>query len=142
MKVELNLSTEQLKDLDDNVTNLLNNLTDEQKIEIIKNYINFQFDKLSYTHKDNFWGDKKEISEFGRKLITGLQDQITNSVSEEIMNDENLKSFINETIDNVKKDLPNIIETSISKYIVDNLFNSYHDIQEAIRYEISKNRIR
>lgn len=143
MKVELDLSTTQLEELDKSLTSLMENLTEEQQVEIIKSYINFQFDKLEYSYHDDYWNrDKKEISEFGKKLIEGLQNQIVNSISEEIMKDENLRSFIQETVDGIIKDLPDIIETSITRYIVDNLFSSRSNIDEQIRqtlYQIRRN---
>lgn len=141
MKVELDLSTTQLEELDKSLTNLLENLTDEQRVEIVKSYINFQFDKLEYSYHDDYWNrDKKEISQFGKELIDGLQNQITNSISEEIMNDDKLKSFIKETVDNIIKDLPNIIEESITKYVVENLFTSRYAIDEQIRRTLYERR--
>ena len=143
MKVELDLSTTQLEELDKSLTSLMENLTEEQQVEIVKSYINFQFDKLEYSYHDDYWNrDKKEISEFGKKLIEGLQNQIVNSISEEIMKDESLRSFIQETVNGIIKDLPNIIETSITRYIVDNLFSSKSNIDEQIRqtlYQMRRN---
>lgn len=140
MKVELDLSATQLDALDKNLTSLMENLTDAQKIEIVKSYVNFQFDKLEYSYHDDYWNrDKKEISEFGKQLIAGLQGQIINSVSDEIMSDENLKAFIRETVDNIIADLPKIIEKSITTYIIDNLFNSKQDVGDII-YNYMRNR--
>lgn len=141
MKVELDLSATQLEELDKSLTNLMENLTDEQRIEIVKSYVNFQFDKLEYSYHDDYWNrDKKEISEFGKKLIEGLQNQIVNSISEEIMKDEDLRKFIDETVNNIIKDLPEIIEESITKYVVENLFSSKYAIDEQIRRTLWERR--
>ena len=141
MKVELDLSATQLEELDKSLTNLMENLTDEQRIEIVKSYVNFQFDKLEYSYHDDYWNrDKKEISEFGKKLIAGLQNQIVNSISEEIMKDEDLRKFIDETVNNIIKDLPEIIEESITKYVVENLFSSKYAIDEQIRRTLWERR--
>ena len=124
MKVELDLSTEQLQKLDDNLTNLLDNLTEEQRIEIIKSYINFQFDKLTYTYKTSWGNEQKELSKFGKDLVTGLQDLITKSISTEILEHENIKEIIEANIKEVENNIYNIISSAISRYIIDNLFTS------------------
>lgn len=135
MKVELDLSTEQLNQLDGDLTDLLKNLTEDQKIEIIKGYINYQFDKLTYKYTTS-WGHGEELSQFGKDLVSGLQGQIVKSISDDIMENENLKKLIEDTITNVTKDLEQIIRGAISDYVVNNLFSSKEQIHDNIMQQI------
>lgn len=43
MKIELDVSAEQLKELDKGLTNLLSTLSEEQQVQLIQGYLNKQF---------------------------------------------------------------------------------------------------
>lgn len=58
MKVELDLSTEQLNELDKGLTDLLKTLTDEQKTVIVKEYLQKQMDNNFYTESGGFYNTK------------------------------------------------------------------------------------
>lgn len=132
MKVELDLSTEQLESLDKDLTDLLKNLSEEQRIEILKGYIIDKFDKLEHKYTDHWGTERTQLSQFGDELVKGLQDKISESVSEEIMNNVLDLDVIKKTTQNIKNQLPEIIENSISQYIVDNLFNNKQEIGDII----------
>ena len=136
MKVELDLSTEQLENLDSDLTNLLKNLTKEQQTEILKSYIIDKFNKMETTYTNGWGREEKQLTKFGEDLIKGLQEQISESVTEEIMKDENLLNVIQETKNNIINSLPRIMEESISQYIIDKLFNSKEDIRQVLQDEM------
>ena len=85
MKVELDLSAEQLQELDNGLMNLIKTLSEDQKTEIVKSY---------------------------------------------------LQNKMNEIIEYIIRNLQEIIEQSISKYIVDNLFASKYMLDEQIKRTI------
>lgn len=140
MKVELDLSEEQLKGLDEDLTLVLKNLSEEQKISIIQAYLIDKFNKFEYTYTTS-WGSKEtKISDFGKQLIDGLQNKIEDSISNKILKDEKLKSFIKDTIDNVEANLQNTIEKAISEYITENLFSNTDKIRYFIQEEFQSRR--
>lgn len=140
MKVELDLSEEQLKRLDEDLTSVLKNLSEEQKISIIQAYLIDKFNKFEYTYTTS-WGSKEtKISDFGKQLIDGLQNKIEDSISNKILKDEKLKSFIKDTIDNVEANLQNTIEKAISEYITENLFSNTDKIRYFIQEEFQSRR--
>lgn len=140
MKVELDLSEEQLKGLDEDLTSVLKNLSEEQKISIIQAYLIDKFNKFEYTYTTS-WGSKEtKISDFGKQLIDGLQNKIEDSISNKILKDEKLKSFIKDTIDNVEANLQNTIEKAISEYITENLFSNTDKIRYFIQEEFQSRR--
>lgn len=140
MKVELDLSEEQLKGLDEGLTSVLKNLSEEQKISIIQAYLIDKFNKFEYTYTTS-WGSKEtKISDFGKQLIDGLQNKIEDSISNKILKDEKLKSFIKDTIDNVEANLQNTIEKAISEYITENLFSNTDKIRYFIQEEFQSRR--
>lgn len=140
MKVELDLSEEQLKGLDEDLTSVLKNLSEEQKISIIQAYLIDKFNKFEYTYTTS-WGSKEtKISDFGKQLIDGLQNKIEDSISNKILKDEKLKSFIKDTIDNVEANLQNTIEKAISEYITENLFSNTNKIRYFIQEEFQSRR--
>lgn len=140
MKVELDLSEEQLKGLDEDLTSVLKNLSEEQKISIIQAYLIDKFNKFEYTYTTS-WGSKEtKISDFGKQLIDGLQNKIEDSISNKILEDEKLKSFIKDTIDNVEANLQNTIEKAISEYITENLFSNTNKIRYFIQEEFQSRR--
>lgn len=140
MKVELDLSEEQLKGLDEDLTSVLKNLSEEQKVSIIQAYLIDKFNKFEYTYTTS-WGSKEtKISDFGKQLIDGLQNKIEDSISNKILEDEKLKSFIKDTIDNVEANLQNTIEKAISEYITENLFSNTNKIRYFIQEEFQSRR--
>lgn len=140
MKVELDLSEEQLKGLDEDLTLVLKNLSEEQKISIIQAYLIDKFNKFEYTYTTS-WGSKEtKISDFGKQLIDGLQNKIEDSISNKILKDEKLKSFIKDTINNVEANLQNTIEKAISEYITENLFSNTDKIRYFIQEEFQSRR--
>ncbi len=129
MKVELDLSAEQLNALDSEMTNLLKNLTEEQKISILQTYFLYEFRNIRYAEKSEYgYYRKDDLTDFGKAVINGLQNKITDSISEKILEDENLKKEITDIQEKVLKELPNTINKAITKYIVDNLFTDKKEI--------------
>ena len=128
MEIKLDLSTEQLAYLDKDLTVLLKELTDEQKIEILKAYI---LDKLNKWETKNSWGNTV-MTDFAQDIVKGLQKKICDAITEDVLQDENLKKAMKEVTEQVKKELGHTIEAGIINYIVSNLFNNKEDIEKMV----------
>ena len=140
MKVELEVNGEQLKDLNDNVKDFLLSLTDEQKIKLFQNYINQEMDSFRQRIDSYRYGSyiKYEYTDFGKQLIDGLQDKISQIISNDILNKEEIKELIEEHTEKILDRMESIVEKSIIKYITDNLFSSKEKIKDLISSEINK----
>lgn len=137
MKIELEVSAEQLKELDKGLNNLLLNLNEEQQVQLIQGYLNKQFQDLY--KKDSYWSNT-ELTAFGKELIQGLQGQISKSVTSKLLEQENVKKEIDEITQNVLNNLSDIIQKSITQYIVDNLFSNKQDIYDIADTKYWQNR--
>lgn len=121
MKVELDLNSEQLQELDKDLCKLLKSLTEEQQTEIIKSYMteclnNQMFEQASWNHST--------LTNFGQEVISGLQNKINKVITDVILSDEHLIKEIEERKQSVIKELPETVTNAIGTYIVENLFNS------------------
>lgn len=137
MKIELDVSAEQLKELDKGLTNLLSTLSEEQQVQLIQGYLNKQFENLY--NKSSYYSNT-ELTDFGKNLIQGLQGQITNSVTDKILEQENVKKEIDEITQDVLNNLPDIIQQSITHYIVNNLFLNKQNIYDIANTTYWQNR--
>ena len=143
MKVELDLSTEQLENLDKGLTELLGNLTDEQKVSVIQTYLNEKFDKFYNEHNSiSYYSSScsKELSEFGRKLISGLQDKISNSISKEMLDNKDLKENLDMIVTDITSHMYDIVKNSLSTYIINNLFTNKETILTIMQSYINQHR--
>lgn len=129
MKIELEVSAEQLKELDKGLNNLLLNLNEEQQVQLIQGYLNKQFQDLY--EKDSYWSNT-ELTDFGKQLIQGLQEQISKSVTSKLLEQENVKKEMDEITQKVLDTLPDIIPKAINEYIVGNLFQNKGKISTMI----------
>ena len=129
MKIELEVSAEQLKELDKGLNNLLLNLNEEQQVQLIQGYLNKQFQDLY--EKDSYWSNT-ELTVFGKELIQGLQEQISKSVTSKLLEQENVKKEMDEITQKVLDTLPDIIPKAINEYIVGNLFQNKGEISTMI----------
>ena len=126
MKVELEVSNTQLEALDKDLTTFLSTLTDDQKLTLLGKYLETQFQGI-YSF-DNSWG-QRTLTEFGRKIIDGLQDKIANLYIENYyLNNEELKEKLDKYVEDIKKSLPDIVRESIANYITRSLFHSTDEI--------------
>ena len=141
MKVELDLSTEQLQELDKGLLDLLKTLNDDQKVQLIKAYLENKMDENLYIKKDSFYSSK-ELSSFGKEIFDGLQERIKDSITDELFNNEDLQSDLDDIVNRLKKNLYGIIESSISSYIINNLFRHQDDLQQQIQQTIWSMRSR
>lgn len=141
MKIELEVSAEQLKELDKGLNNLLLNLNEEQQVQLIQGYLNKQFQDLY--EKDSYWSNT-ELTDFGKQLIQGLQEQISKSITDKLLEQENVKKEMDEITQKVLDTLPDIIPKAITEYIVGNLFQNRGEINTMINtvyWENKKYRI-
>ena len=136
MKIELEIKDTQLEALDKDLTTFLSTLTDDQKLTLLGKYLETQFRGI-YSF-DNSWG-QKTLTDFGRQIINGLQNKIANVYIENYyLNNEELKTKLDEYVENIKKELPNVIREAIANYITNNLFNSTNEISYMIQNGISQ----
>ena len=66
MKVELDLSAEQLQELDNGLMNLIKTLSENQKTEIVKSYLQNKMDENFYSKQDSIYSSK-QLSDFGKR---------------------------------------------------------------------------
>lgn len=135
MKVELDLSSDQLRYLDDSLTELVKNLTEEQQITILNNYMQTQMENLIIKEKSsNFYSSSSSttLSELGQHLVDKLQQRVANAITDRILETEDIKSLINEYTKKVINTLPSTIIESINQYIVDQIFLSKDRIQDML----------
>lgn len=135
MKVELDLSTEQLQELDKGLLDLLKTLNDDQKVQLIRAYLENKMDENLYIKKDSFYSSK-ELSSFGKEIFDGLQERIKDSITDRLFDNEDLQSDLNDIVNRLKKNLYEIVESSISSYIINNLFTHQSDLQQQIQQTI------
>lgn len=135
MKVELDLSAEQLQELDNGLMNLIKTLSEDQKTEIVKSYLQNKMDENFYSKQDSIYSSK-QLSNFGKEVVEGLREKVANNITDDILSNEDLKNKMNEIIEYIIRNLQEIIEQSISKYIVDNLFASKYMLDEQIKRTI------
>ena len=135
MKVELDLSAEQLQELDNGLMNLIKTLSEDQKTEIVKSYLQNKMDENFYSKQDSIYSSK-QLSNFGKEVVEGLREKVADSITDDILSNEDLKNKMNEIIEYIIRNLQEIIEQSISKYIVDNLFASKYMLDEQIKRTI------
>lgn len=135
MKVELDLSAEQLQELDNGLMNLIKTLSEDQKTEIVKSYLQNKMDENFYSKQDSIYSSK-QLSNFGKEVVEGLREKVADNITDDILSNEDLKNKMNEIIEYIIINLQEIIEQSISKYIVDNLFASKYMLDEQIKRTI------
>ena len=66
------------------------------------------------------------------ELFGTIQDprKVADNITDDILSNEDLKNKMNEIIEYIIRNLQEIIEQSISKYIVDNLFASIYTLNK------------
>lgn len=137
MKIELEIDAEKLELLDTNLTDLLSNLSAEQKTEIIKSYLLHQFDKWEIVTTTS-WGTKQSsLSTFANEIISGLKDAIREDIFKEVMLDPSFVEQIGTLSKEIKEDFPNIVREAICNYVADNLFANKHSVRDQIYQELN-----
>ena len=135
MKVELDLSSDQLRYLDNSLTELVKNLTEEQQITILNNYMQTQMENLIIKNKStNFYSSSSSttLTELGQHLVNGLQARIADAITDKILETEDIKKLMEDYTKQVIDDLPSTIIKSINSYVVDQIFLSKDRIQDIL----------
>lgn len=139
MKVELDLSTEQLQELDKGLMELLITLTDEQKTEIVKNYLQYKMDNNFYKKSEGYYGGTSvQLTDFGKEVISGLQDKVATNITNELFEDETIGEQIQKTTSCIISNLDEIITKSLVTYITENLFKNSYLVQQQIELTINR----
>ena len=89
----------------------------------------FILNKIQFILQNNYLILEKEV-------VEGLREKVADNITDDILSNEDLKNKMNEIIEYIIRNLQEIIEQSISKYIVDNLFASKYMLDEQIRRTI------
>lgn len=134
MKVELDLSAEQLTLLDTSLKDCLLSLTAKQKTELLQNYINTQLESFRVEKKSDYWRStpEYEYTDFGKQITDKMSDRIEKAITDKMLDNEELTNYINEVIANVRKNLQHTIESSISTYIINHMFQDKDSLQSEI----------
>lgn len=135
MKVELDLSSDQLRYLDNSLTELVKNLTEEQQITILNNYMQTQMENLIIKNKStNFYSSSSSttLTELGQHLVNELQARIADAITDKILETEDIKKLMEDYTKQVIDDLPSTIIKSINSYVVDQIFLSRDRIQDIL----------
>lgn len=146
MKVELDLSSDQLRYLDNSLTELVKNLTEEQQITILNNYMQTQMENLIIKNKStNFYSSSSSttLTELGQHLVNGLQARVADAITDKILETEDIKKLMEDYTKQVIDNLPSTIMKSINSYVVDQIFLSKDRMQDILTqqsYEL-KNEI-
>lgn len=138
MKVELDLSTEQLAELDKGLVDLISSLTDEQKSQIVKEYLQNKMDNNFYKKSDGYYSSSTTLSDFGREVIDGLQSKISKNITDSLLQDEEISKRIDDVTKGIVKNLDTIISKSLVEYITNNLFHNQQSIQQQILMTVNK----
>lgn len=138
MKVEIDLDSEQLSLLDTSLKDLVLSLTKEQQTELLQNYINTQLESFRVPKQSDYWrsSTEYEYTDFGKQITDKMSERIEQAIVDKMLSNKELTKYINEIIENIKKDLQHIIEYSISNYIVEHLFQDKDSLQSKIQTTI------
>lgn len=135
MKVELDLSSDQLRYLDNSLTELVKNLTEEQQITILNNYMQTQMENLIIKNKStNFYSSSSSttLTELGQHLVNGLQARVADAITDKILETEDIKKLMEDYTKQVIDNLPSTIMKSINSYVVDQIFLSKDRMQDIL----------
>ena len=143
MKVELDLSAEQLTLLDTSLKDCLLSLTTKQKTDLLQNYINTQLESFRVEKPyEGYYRSRPEYeyTDFGKQITDKMSSRIEKAITDKMLSNEELTKYIDEVIENVKKNLQETIESSISKYIIEHLFQDKNSLEDEIRNTIYRMR--
>ena len=109
MKVELDLSAEQLQELDNGLMNLIKTLSEDQKTEIVKSYLQNKMDENFYSKQDSIYSSK-QLSNFGKEVVEGLREKVADNITNDILSNKDLTDKMDEIIEYIIRNLQEIIE--------------------------------
>ena len=86
MKIELDLNEEQLKQLDHDLVDVLGNLTDDQKVQIMTDILYKRLEKVDVCVSSR-WTTPEETrwSRFISEIVKGLQEKLAESITENML---------------------------------------------------------
>jgi hypothetical protein len=137
MKVELDLSTEQLEGLDKSLSEVLLKLTDEQYTQILSEYIRTQFKEM-FTVYTTSWGSKeKKLSDFGKQLLDNLQKNIEAAITKELLADEALQAQLDPIKEDIRKNLGKTVQSAIVEHVMYKVFTDKYEIMNNVNNSIA-----
>ena len=142
MKIEIDLSVEQMKDLENDLRGFLHGLSEEQNTAIIQNFLQAQFDELFYEKKDcGYWGNSSSfvLSDLGKTIIDGLKESVKKAITEELLADANLQKAIQDTVETTKNHLTDYVQEGIVKYTINEIFCDKSRVMDIV-YQNFRNR--
>ena len=120
MKVELDLSAEQLQELANGLMNLIKTLSEDQKTEIVKSYLQNKMDENFYSKQNSIYSSK-QLSNFGKEVVEGLREKVADNITNDILSNKDLTDKMDEitkyTVNNLSKIIENI--NTISPIIIE-----------------------
>ena len=137
MKIELDLNEEQLKQLDHDLVDVLGNLTDDQKVQIMTDVLYKRLEKVD-VNVSSRWTTPEESrwNRFINEIIKGLQEKLAESITENMLKNEAIQERAQNAINNTVGHLEEIIFKGIVEFVIKNVFASYRDMHsvEATAY--------
>lgn len=129
MKIELDLNEEQLKQLDHDLVDVLGNLTDDQKVQIMTDVLYKRLEKVD-VNVSSRWTTPEESrwSRFINEIIKGLQEKLAESITENMLKNEAIQERAQNAINNTVEHLEEIIFKGIVEFVIKNVFASYKDM--------------
>ena len=142
MKIEIDVSVEQMQDLENDLRGFLHGLSEEQNTAIIQNFLQAQFDKLFYEKKDcGYWGNSSSfvLSDLGKTIVDGLKESVRKAITEELLADANLQKAIQDTVETTKNHLTDYVQEGIVKYTINEIFCDKSRVMDIV-YQNFRNR--
>lgn len=134
MQVTINITDAQLRDLNSNLENFLDTLTDEQKLEIVKEYLSKELNNIVFSQ--DYFG--KRLSTFGERIISGLQEQINAAIVSQTLDNPILKEELDKISSNVKNNLEETINKGIIDFVINEVFVNKDKCQNMIYNKMNR----
>jgi uncharacterized membrane-anchored protein YjiN (DUF445 family) len=142
MKIEIDLSVEQMKDLEEDLRGFIKGLSEEQHTAIIQNFLQAQFDELFYEKKDcGYWGNSSSfvLSDLGKTIVDGLKESVRKAITEDLIADANLQKAIQDTVEQTRNHLTDYVQEGIVKYTINEIFCDKNRVMDIV-YQNFRNR--
>lgn len=132
MKIELDLNEEQLKQLDHDLTDVLGNLTEDQKLQIMTDLLYKRLEKVD-AGSSNSRRDPQiaRWEHFISEIVKGLQKKLAESITEKMLKNEAVLERAEDAINYTTGHLEEIVSKGILEFVIRNTFATHKDMMAA-----------
>ena len=141
MKIELDLNEEQLKQLDHDLVDVLGNLTDDQKVQLIQGFLTKRLMEVD-AHPDRggcfgyYDKNAERWNHFISAVVNGLQEKIVQSITDEILKNDPIRAKVDAATDSTIQNIGEYVCRGIISYVVERVFlrkdEVMHEINNAV----------